>query len=146
MPPKPKDQVEHLRSSIDVLVRVFKITDSLDVDPTVPKLNPPDVQTLIYVGDNPGCMSSDAGAFLGTVPTTTTAIIDRLVKRGLVLRERSDENRRIVALTLTPDGRKVADKILDQQRDHCRQMLAKLSAAERKAFLAAMGKIVDGLG
>ncbi len=138
-------QIESLRLAIDALVRVFKITDSLKVDPSIPKLNPPDVQALLYISKNPHCISNDVSHFLGTSPTTTSALIDRLVRRGLILRGRTEENRRIVQLTCSADGERVAKKVIAEQDSHCEEMLRKLSAADRKNFLSAINTIVAGL-
>ncbi|HWI40886.1 MAG TPA: MarR family transcriptional regulator, partial [Verrucomicrobiae bacterium] len=38
-------------------------------------------------------------------PATVGGILDRLEKRGLVVRTRSEEDRRVVEVTLTPEGR-----------------------------------------
>lgn len=38
-------------------------------------------------------------------PATVVGLIDRLVKKGLVLRSRSEEDRRVVEITLTENGR-----------------------------------------
>lgn len=40
-------------------------------------------------------------------PATVVGIVDRLEDRGIVVRERSSEDRRVVHVSLTPKGRKV---------------------------------------
>ncbi|MGY6553528.1 MAG: MarR family winged helix-turn-helix transcriptional regulator [Wenzhouxiangella sp.] len=134
-------QIEALRLSIDALVRVFKITDSPTLGPGMPKLNPPDMQALLFIARNPGCIAADLGGFLGIVPTTTSALVDRLVRQGLLLRERTEANRRIVLLKLSAAGETVVEKIIAQQNEHCRIMLSVLSDTEREAFLSAAQKI-----
>jgi DNA-binding MarR family transcriptional regulator len=138
-------QIETLRLSIDALVRVFRITDSPALGPGTPKLNPPDMQALLFVARDPDCIASDVGAFLGVVPTTTSALIDRLVRQGLLLRGRTDTNRRIVLLRLTGAGEKIVQQIISQQDEHCRIMLEALSESEREAFLKAARKIAEAI-
>ena len=138
-------QIDTLRLSIDALVRVFRITDSPALGPDAPRLNPPDMQALLFVAQNPDCISADVGAFLGVVPTTTSALVDRLVRQGLLLRARTETNRRVVLLRLTDTGEEVVRKIVAQQNDHCRVMLEALSETERDAFLSAARKIATAI-
>ena len=138
-------QIDTLRLSIDALVRVFRITDSPSLGPDSPKLNPPDMQALLFVAQNPDCISSDVGGFLGVVPTTTSALVDRLVRQGLLSRARTEANRRVVLLRLTGPGEAVVRQIIAQQNDHCRIMLEALSETERDAFLSAARKIATAI-
>ena len=48
---------------------------------------------------------------LETDPAAMTRALDRLEAKGLVLRERSTTDRRVVRLALTPEGQAVADKV-----------------------------------
>lgn len=138
-------QIEALRLAIDVLVRVFKITDSPALGAGTPRLNPPDMQALLFVARHPDCIASHLGAFLGVAPTTVSALVDRLVRQGLMVRARTDANRRVVLLRLTGAGEAVVRQIISQQDDHCRQMLSALTEAEREAFLQAARKIVSAM-
>jgi DNA-binding MarR family transcriptional regulator len=40
-----------------------------------------------------------------------TRMIDRLEKRGLIRRERREDDRRVVSLALTPDGQELAERL-----------------------------------
>jgi len=142
--PKPF-QSDELRLCIDALVRVFKVTDSPSLGPGATRLNPPDMQALLFVAQNANCISNDLGTFLQVVPTTTSSIVDRLVRQGLLYRTRSDENRRVVHLKLSEAGQKVVDQIIAQQNDQCRTMLSQLSPSERDQFLRAAKKIAAGI-
>ena len=137
--------VERLRQSIDVLVRVFKIAEGHAGNEAAPKLNPSDVQAILFLADHPGCIAADLGQFLGVVATTTSAIVDRLVRRDLVVRNRTDANRRIVQLELSDEGRRVAAALVAQQNRHCEVMLGKLDKSDRKAFVRAMEKIAKSI-
>lgn len=74
-----------------------------------------------------------------------TAIIDRLVAQGVVLRERSEEDRRIVRIGLTAKGASLYGEHLNTQLDLSRKMLSRLSAQEQDALLDILRKIVEGL-
>lgn len=138
--------VDKLRDAISVLVRVFKIAEGDTGDDTAPKLNPSDIQAILFLADHPRAIAADLGQFLGVVPTTTSAIVDRLVRRGLVVRARTDANRRIVQLELSDEGDRVAAALLARKNRNCEIMLAKLDKADRKAFVRAMEKIAKAIG
>lgn len=58
-------------------------------------------------GNTLACMARD----LGIDPGALTRSLDRLEAKGLVRRERSTEDRRVVHLVLTDEGRLVAQKV-----------------------------------
>lgn len=136
--------IEALRRGIDVLVREFKITDEVQPGDGGPPLNPSDVQTLMYVAEHDGCIARDVAGFLGVPPTSVTTIVDRLVRRDYLSRGRTEENRRIVVLSLTLAGREVLEQILKEQRRHCSAMLAMLAPNERDQFVAQISVIARG--
>ena len=82
---------------------------------------------------------------LSSSMSALTAIIDRLVAQGVVLRERSEEDRRIVRIGLTAKGVSLYEEHLKTQLDLSRTMLSRLSAQEQDALLDILRKIVDGL-
>lgn len=82
---------------------------------------------------------------LSSSMSALTAIIDRLVAQGIVLRERSDEDRRIVRIALTAKGISLYEEHLKTQLDLSRKMLSRLSTQEQDALLDILRKIVDGL-
>lgn len=137
-------QVEELRAAIDAIVRIFKIVDDVAIADGL-KLNPTDVQALLFIRRHDRCIASQLADFLGVVPTTNSAVIDRLVRRELVIRNRTESNRRIVQLSLTNHGHKAADAIIEEQRSHCTQMLDLLDPEERSHFVRSMTKIATGL-
>ena len=143
--PMNEQQIEKLRRGIDALVREFKIADAVPLRDGGPSLNPSDVQTLIYVGEHDGCIARDVATVLGVTPTSVSTIVDRLVRRNYMSRRRTEENRRVVVLSLTDDGRDDLVQILDEQRRHCAAMLATLTPKERDQFVAQIATIANGV-
>lgn len=91
-------------------------------------------------------------AFPGKVPTLAlagklvsrapdiTRLLDKLVERGLVERERRPDNRRVVNIGITPRGMDVLETLAgDVQECHYRQ-LGHLSAAEMKLLVELLRK------
>jgi DNA-binding MarR family transcriptional regulator len=70
-----------------------------------------------------------------------TSLLDRLVKRGLVLRERPPSNRRAVAITLTTDGAALWQAILTQDYRNMASMLDALDEQDRIPFMRSIATI-----
>jgi DNA-binding MarR family transcriptional regulator len=66
---------------------------------------------------------------------SATGIVDRMEQRGLVERVRDDEDRRVVRVAPTAQGRELVAGLAAQRRDHMARLLAELDDDELGAFL-----------
>ena len=73
--------------------------------------------------------------------STVTGIIDRMEREGLVVRERSQEDRRVVHIRLTPKGAELAREIPVEPMEILRQALLSLSANEARDLLKIATKL-----
>jgi DNA-binding MarR family transcriptional regulator len=73
--------------------------------------------------------------------STVTGIIDRMEREGLVTRERSKEDRRVVHIRLTEKGHALAGAIPVEPREIFRGALECLSAQEMRDLMRIMTKI-----
>ncbi|MFQ6672120.1 MAG: MarR family winged helix-turn-helix transcriptional regulator [Candidatus Tectimicrobiota bacterium] len=78
----------------------------------------------------------------GVAGATMTGIVDKLVARGLVRRQRRSGDRRVVEVTLTPRGEEVFADILELHMRLAREMLLALDEGEQEAMLMTLRKIV----
>lgn len=69
---------------------------------------------------------------------TMTGIIDRLLKMGLVRRDRDDNDRRLVRVHLTRAGHELLHKTLNKRVGRLRQVLSQLDAENRKKVIEAL--------
>lgn len=132
-----------VRESIEVLMRSFKVDETITSKSAMAKMNQPDMHSLIYIARHPKCMASQLAEFLGVAPTTASAIIDRLVKKELITRSRTEENRRIIQLELSPSGRKAEKSITAEQLTNCAEMLQALSTKEQAIFTSLLQKVAQ---
>lgn len=139
------DDIETLRKGINELVRAFKIADAQSLPDGSAPLNPSDVQSLFFVSRHENCIANDLVKFLGVAPTSVTTIIDRLVRRGFLKRARTDENRRVVLLSLTQKGHHAVQAITSEQSSHCAAMLAALDPQDRAQFIAHIDRIAGSI-
>ncbi len=70
---------------------------------------------------------------------------DRLVTAGLIVRERDEEDRRVVYLRLTPDGLALADRLADEHFANELRMLAGLSTTARSRLSSLLGDLEQSL-
>lgn len=75
--------------------------------------------------------------------SAVTAIIDRLVKTGFVVREHGKEDRRTVFVALSAKGKKVLLEVYQQRRKAFIQVFSRVSAREREEYLMILEKLVD---
>ena len=76
---------------------------------------------------------------MGVTPSTMSLAIERLVRRGYVLRERSSGDRRRLELRLSAAGERIkqASSVLEPAR--VRALLARMSPSRRAAALDGLG-------
>jgi MarR family 2-MHQ and catechol resistance regulon transcriptional repressor len=67
-------------------------------------LTPPQFDIIATLGNTPGMSCKDLGEKTLITKGTLTGVIDRLSKKGLVLRERSGNDKRSFFVRLTPSG------------------------------------------
>jgi MarR family transcriptional regulator, organic hydroperoxide resistance regulator len=73
--------------------------------------------------------------------STVTGIIDRMEREGLVTRERSTEDRRVVYIRLTAKGHELAREIPVEPMEIFRNALESLSGQEMKDLMRIMTKV-----
>lgn len=67
---------------------------------------------------------------------SVTGIVDRMEQRGLVERQRDDEDRRVVHVALTAEGSLLIAGMAAERRDHLAVFLEELDDQELEGFLA----------
>ena len=73
--------------------------------------------------------------------STVTGVIDGLVEKKIVKRERSEEDRRIVKVELTSEGEKIYEQALEVRLRMVRGMLGALNREEQEQFVNLFKKI-----
>ena len=70
---------------------------------------------------------------LGVTPATMSIAVDKLVRKGIMRRERSKDDRRKILLRLTPEGVKLRESQTLLEPERVKEMLALLPEAEQEA-------------
>ena len=91
-----KDSLErHYISVSELEIRMSELTHGIDRLPYI---------TILYmdmIGFNPGITSSQIAERLGVTKATVTSTVNRLVEKGYVVRERSEDDGRVRPLRLS---------------------------------------------
>ncbi|MBL4916861.1 MarR family winged helix-turn-helix transcriptional regulator [Szabonella alba] len=132
------EQVADLAGALDRLGRRFKLSDTAQGGRPLAEI---DKLILQHVAAHPGCGPSDVARTFGVALTTISSATDRLAKRGLLERLRPSEDRRAVALDLTEAGKTHARALQDMYQSMFRDMLRRLTPAERAVFIEMVSKI-----
>ena len=90
-----------------------------------------------------GCSMSELAESAYEVSATMTGIVDRLVYRGLVQRERDLKDRRTLRVELTDAGKQLVDQVSRYKRTWLRDFLVSLSPEERAQMLSLAQRYLD---
>lgn len=74
---------------------------------------------------------------------TTTATLDLLERRGWIVRQPNAADRRSVLVSITDEGRAVADRLLPGVRVVEREVMSSLTVREREQLLRLLGKVLE---
>ncbi len=102
-----------------------------------------EIQVIVYLGQNGPSKMKDIGSSLSITLSNLTVIVDKLEEKDLAERIRSTEDRRIVMVHLAEAGQEIFDTHHEMKFEMCKNMLKKLSAEEREAYLMLMQKITS---
>lgn len=78
--------------------------------------------------------------------STVTGIIDRMEREGLVQRRRSEADRRVVNIELTPKGRELASEIPVEPVSIFRRVLAELSPRDASELSRILSRLARRVG
>ena len=98
--------------------------------------------TVIKMLETVGDLSlSDLSDRIRAQNSTVTGIIDRMEREGLVTRERSKEDRRVVHIRLSAKGQSLAKEIPVEPMEIFKGALESLSAQEMRDLMRIMTKV-----
>jgi DNA-binding MarR family transcriptional regulator len=109
-------------------------------------LHPPLFRVLNVVDAAEGQSQQAIGEAIGAPASRMVAIVDELEQRGLVERRPHPSDRRIRALYLTPEGRKLLARGRRIATAHEEELTRGMSEADRKRLTALLQRVVEEQG
>ncbi len=131
----------------EVLVRLFRnimdIEEKAIITPEFKDITNNDMHVIEAIGTGaPKNMSSIARELSVTVGTLTIAM-NSLVKKGYVVRERGQEDRRVVYISLSDRGRKAFEHHVRFHREMIDGVTGDLSEEEMQVLVKALSRLDD---
>jgi DNA-binding MarR family transcriptional regulator len=111
----------------------------------VEDLTVPQVILLLLLNRRGPMRTGDIARNLCVTQGVITRMADRLLKRGLVARTRLPEDRRVVLLSLSPRGRRLASQLERERVEEMKAVLRGIPARERRELFDLFARIRDHL-
>jgi DNA-binding MarR family transcriptional regulator len=102
--------------------------------------------TLMLIGRNPGISQTAVSRANGRDKSSLTPLLNDLVRRGFVRRQRTRHDRRTYRLTLTRAGEKTLRQLTQCAERHESNLNRLIGARDRARFLAILRKIAPAIG
>jgi len=102
-----------------------------------------DINMLANLADGKGRTVGALASATATRPSTLTSLLDRLARRGYVVRRSDPADRRSFVVALTPDGLAAAHRAAEAIGDLERQALATTTPAQRAGFQAVIEALTE---
>lgn len=111
------------------------------------RLSKSEFRTLMMLFSSPGKQThpSELCQWASQKPTNMTRIIDALLKRGLVTRRPSDEDRRRIILEVTPEGEGLVRELLPLLRPKLEAMFKGFSPEEHRQYRQLTEKLLGNI-
>jgi DNA-binding MarR family transcriptional regulator len=101
---------------------------------------------LTLINANPGISQTALSRAAGRDKSTLTPVLNDLVRRGWIRRQRNREDRRTYLLTLTPTGKRKLRQLTACARRHERHLDRIIGSGDRVRFLAVLRRIAADMG
>ena len=110
-------------------------------DPTYNLLAPHEGFLLEIIAARQPISMKELSHATGALPNTMTGVVDRLVRRGILARESSETDRRIVLVSLTEHGRKLHTQNQKFFLSYAERLLDTLTPEEKRMLLSLLKRI-----
>lgn len=135
---KDSQLLQHVRT----LMRVMLVSERTQPEHRhVIRFNALDFHTLGMLRQGVRVRASAIADELGIAPTTVSSVVSRLIKRGMITRTQSAEDRRAFDLSLTEEGRKIAEAIHRQDLRNMNLFLSALDDDDQNRLLDILGQV-----
>lgn len=121
---------------------LLKLAEQLfrELLPTVPKefleidITMPQLKTILLLFLNGPTRMSDLASDLGVTLATATGLVDRMVERGIVVRQDDPNDRRVVLCSLSNSGHMMVSRLWESSKNRSRELLEFLDTKQLNLF------------
>jgi DNA-binding MarR family transcriptional regulator len=139
----PAEEVEEVLNSFTEIMSGLMI-DQYQKQITELELTLPQAQLLRVLRRGP-MQTGQLAAEMRISAPAITQLTDRLIRKGLIERSATADDRRCVIVALSDEGRILVDQFRQRRREIFNEALADLSETERKQALEVLETVVKAL-
>ena len=136
----PEENTTRIIEAFDKISKVFASMESFNGEISLSK---PELLTLESVSKQKELTMSKLAKNLDIGFSTATSIIDRLIEKNLVVRERNGGDRRVVKVFLSKEGEKIMSSYQEQTKISFKKMIEFLTEDEQECFILVLEKIAN---
>jgi len=127
---------------LDNIQKILFPEELIQIDLATSKM---ELLAMLIVDRHGELIMSQVADYINAPLSTTTGLVNRLVKNGYIQRERNDEDRRIVSIRLTEKGKSMVREFRGSIETYLKRVDEVLSDEERQVVFQVFTKIVDAL-
>jgi DNA-binding MarR family transcriptional regulator len=106
----------------------------------------PQYRALVVLDSRGGQRAADLAVALDVTPSTATRMCDRLVRKGLIDRNRPEGDRRALDIVITDKGRALVRQVTLRRRVDVARILEAMPAAGRPGVVRALRAFAEAAG
>jgi DNA-binding MarR family transcriptional regulator len=108
-------------------------------------VNEKELMLIVFVGDNTSVKMSEIAENLKAPLSTLTSIADKLVANKILTRYNSDEDRRVVKVSLTEKGRESYRAFVKRRKERAKMVLSNFSQKEHPTLIAHINMLASSI-
>lgn len=102
-------------------------------------------EVVSYLSEKKETTMGELSDHISVSLSAMTGVVDRLVQKGAVSRDRDESDRRVVRVRLTAAGKKLAAAVAQLQKAHAMAILGALDGPDRERLLDLMAKLAGNM-
>jgi DNA-binding MarR family transcriptional regulator len=130
-----------LQEVVQDILKQFQCVNAAAANGPHVELNMQELRVVEFLGNEGPRMMRELAEHLKVAVNSVTSIVDNLERKGLVRRQRSQEDRRVIRVELTDPGTEIYQSLVEVNRRLFRSMLGALTEDEQEILLVLFRKI-----
>ena len=137
-------QTEEIRDILELQDELIHHRAVWDVEPWLGlEMSTPQLKALFLISEEQEIRMRELARRLGGSFSNATVLVDRLVERGLAERLAEPQDRRVVLVRTTEEGRRLIERLVTSWRALSAPLLENLSSKERATVQEALRVLVE---
>ena len=139
-----EDNKEGFGEAMFNLFRAIK-NESDDCGKLCGGINEKELIIIIYVGQHGNVKMSDISENIEAPMSTLTSIVDKLIERKYLSRDHSAEDRRVINVSLTSNGKASYKAVLTKRKLMAEKILSQFNEKDQTAFISHLNLLAASI-